>query len=160
MEYFSKSFHKAFRRLFFPSGFIVSFYVRGGNIKRFLSDTEDQCPISDKYVSDYKVNLKKNPLNILSGFSQDKQNIFPAVLNNSMKTRVFPREAAKHTTLPRYRGTPKDKLKDAWGWCMGMIQRDDIGWEVGGGFMFGNSCTPVVDSCQCMAKPIQYCKIK
>ena len=23
-----------------------------------------------------------------------------------------------------------------------------------------NSCTPVVDSCQCMAKPIQYCKAK
>ena len=26
--------------------------------------------------------------------------------------------------------------------------------------MFGNTCTPVVDSCQCMAKPIQYCKVK
>ena len=24
----------------------------------------------------------------------------------------------------------------------------------------GNTCTPVVDSCQCMAKPIQYCKVK
>ena len=32
--------------------------------------------------------------------------------------------------------------------------------EVGGGFMFGNACTPVVVSCQCMAKPIQYCKVK
>ena len=32
--------------------------------------------------------------------------------------------------------------------------------EVGGGFMFGNACTPVVDSCQCMAKPIQYCKVQ
>ena len=29
-----------------------------------------------------------------------------------------------------------------------------------GGFMFGKACTPVVDSCQCMAKPIQYCKVK
>ena len=27
-----------------------------------------------------------------------------------------------------------------------------MGREVGGGFMFGNACTPVVDSCQCMAK--------
>ena len=34
-----------------------------------------------------------------------------------------------------------------------------MGKEVGGGFMFGNTCTPVVDSCQCMAKPIQYCKV-
>ena len=41
-----------------------------------------------------------------------------------------------------------------------MIQRDDMEWEVGGGFRIGNSCTPVVDSCQCMAKPIQYCKVK
>ena len=30
-------------------------------------------------------------------------------------------------------------------------------WE--GGFRMGNTCTPVVDSCQCMAKPIQYCKV-
>ena len=32
--------------------------------------------------------------------------------------------------------------------------------EVGGGFRIGNSCTHVADSCQCMAKPIQYCKVK
>ena len=41
-----------------------------------------------------------------------------------------------------------------------MIQRDDMGWKVGGGFRIGNSYTPVADSCQCMAKPIQYCKAK
>ena len=35
-----------------------------------------------------------------------------------------------------------------------------VGRVVGGGFRVGNSCTPVVDSCQCMAKPIQYCKEK
>ena len=23
----------------------------------------------------------------------------------------------------------------------------------------GNTCTPVADSCRCMAKPIQYCKV-
>ena len=44
--------------------------------------------------------------------------------------------------------------------CTGMIQRDNVGWDVGGGFMFGSSCTPVADSCQCMPKPIQYCKVK
>ena len=48
--------------------------------------------------------------------------------------------------------------------CLGLVHRDDpercYGREVGGGFMFGNACTPVVDSCQCMAKPIQYCKVK
>ena len=44
--------------------------------------------------------------------------------------------------------------------CLGMIQRDDMGWEMGGGFRIGSLYTPVVDSCQCMAKPIQYCKVK
>ena len=28
------------------------------------------------------------------------------------------------------------------------------------GFRMRKSCTPVVDSCQYMAKPIQYCKVK
>ena len=46
------------------------------------------------------------------------------------------------------------------GLCTGITQRDVMGREVGGGFMFGNVCTPVVDSCQCMAKPTQYCKVK
>ena len=40
-----------------------------------------------------------------------------------------------------------------------MIQRDGTGREVGGGFRKGNMCTPVADSCECMAKPIQYCKV-
>ena len=38
--------------------------------------------------------------------------------------------------------------------------QDVVGREVGGRFMFGIACTPMVDSCQCMAKPIQYCKVK
>ena len=48
--------------------------------------------------------------------------------------------------------------------CLGLVhgdtQRDVVRREVGGGFMFGIACTPVVDSCQCVAKPIQYCKVK
>ena len=30
--------------------------------------------------------------------------------------------------------------------------RDGMGREVGGGFMMGDTCTPMADSCQCMAK--------
>ena len=41
-----------------------------------------------------------------------------------------------------------------------MTQRDGTGREVGGGFRMGNMCTPVADSCSCMAKPMQYCKVK
>ena len=44
--------------------------------------------------------------------------------------------------------------------ALGLPERDGMGKEVGGGFRMGNICTPVVDSCQCMAKPIQYCKVK
>ena len=51
------------------------------------------------------------------------------------------------------------RIQDAWDWCTEMTQRDGMGSEVGGGFRMGNTCTPVVDSCQCMAKPIQYYKV-
>ena len=47
--------------------------------------------------------------------------------------------------------------------CLGLVHGDDPERCYGegvGGFMFGNACTPVVDSCQCMAKPIQYFKVK
>ena len=48
--------------------------------------------------------------------------------------------------------------------CLGLVHGDDpegcYGEGGGRGFMFGNACTSVVDSCQCMAKPIQYCKVK
>ena len=43
--------------------------------------------------------------------------------------------------------------------CSGLVHWDDPeGWygrEVGGEFRMGNTCTPMADSCQCMAKPIQ-----
>ena len=51
------------------------------------------------------------------------------------------------------------RIQEAWGWCTGMTQKDGMGREVGGGFRIGNTCTPVVDSCWCMAKPIQCCKV-
>ena len=35
-------------------------------------------------------------------------------------------------------------------------QRDEMGKKMGGGFRVGNTCTPMVDSCHDMAKPIQY----
>ena len=40
-----------------------------------------------------------------------------------------------------------------------MTQKDGMGREVGGGFRIGNTCTPVLDLCWCMAKPIQYYKV-
>ena len=34
-----------------------------------------------------------------------------------------------------------------------------MGSEVGGGFRMGNIRIPVADSCRCMAKSMQYCKV-
>ena len=31
--------------------------------------------------------------------------------------------------------------------------------EVGGGIGMGNTCKSMADSCQCMTKPLQYCKV-
>ena len=36
---------------------------------------------------------------------------------------------------------------------------DGMGREEGGGFRMGNTCIPVADSFQYLAKPIQYCKV-
>ena len=51
-------------------------------------------------------------------------------------------------------------IQGAQSWCTGMTQRDGMGREVGGGFRTGNTCSRMADSCQCMAKQIQYCKVK
>ena len=41
--------------------------------------------------------------------------------------------------------------------CSGLVHWDDAeGWDGeggGGGFRMGNTCTPMADLCQCMAKP-------
>ena len=34
-----------------------------------------------------------------------------------------------------------------------------MGREVGAGMGMGNTCKSMADSCQCMAKPLQYCKV-
>ena len=51
-------------------------------------------------------------------------------------------------------------IQDARGWCTGMTQRDGMGRELEGEFRMRNTCTPMADSSQCMAKPIQCCKVK
>ena len=40
----------------------------------------------------------------------------------------------------------------AQGWCTGMTQRDGMGREVGGEFRMGNTCTPMADSYEGIAK--------
>ena len=74
----------------------------------------------------------------------------------------FGRMAFKHTYYHMWNESPvhvQCMRQGVRGWCTGMTQRDGMGKEVGGGFRMGNRCTPVVYSCQCMAKPLQYCKV-
>ena len=40
----------------------------------------------------------------------------------------------------------------AQGPCTGMTLRDGMGREVGDRFRMGNTCRPMADSCECMAK--------
>ena len=48
--------------------------------------------------------------------------------------------------------------------CLGLVhwdaQRDGMGRELGQGFRMGTTCAPMADSSQCMAKPIQCCKVR
>ena len=45
-------------------------------------------------------------------------------------------------------------------WCTGKTQRDLVEREVGGGGIgMGNACKSMTDSCQCMTKTLQYCKV-
>ena len=50
-------------------------------------------------------------------------------------------------------------ILDAWGWCTGTTQREGMGREEGGGFRMGNTCIPVAESFQYLAKLIQYYKV-
>ena len=75
----------------------------------------------------------------------------------------YGRMALKHVNYHMWYESPVQvqcMIQGARGWCTGITQRDGIGREVGGGFRMGNTCTPMVDSYQCMTEPIQYCKIK
>ena len=44
---------------------------------------------------------------------------------------------------------------EGWDW-EGAGRGSGWGWE---GFRMGGTCIPMADSCQCMAKPLQYCKV-
>ena len=74
----------------------------------------------------------------------------------------YQRMALKHVCYHMWNRSPvlvRCMRQGAQGWCTGMTQRNGMGREVGVEFSMGNTCTPEADSCQCMAKPLQYCKV-
>ena len=71
---------------------------------------------------------------------------------NSIETSVVSR--VDQTTSPGW-----IHETSAQGWCTGKTQRDGVGREVGRGIGMGKTCKSMADSCQCMAKTLQYCKV-
>ena len=49
--------------------------------------------------------------------------------------------------------------EDPQGWCTWDDPEEWEGKGGGRGVQDGDTCTPVADSSQCMAKPLQYCKV-
>ena len=72
----------------------------------------------------------------------------------SFPTKILYVQTRNHKEL-------RSEIKTMWArsWCIGTTQRDGTGREEGGGFRMGNTCIPPLDSCWCMAKLIQYCKV-
>ena len=74
----------------------------------------------------------------------------------------FERIALKHAYYHTWNRSPVQvqcMRQGAQGWCTGWPWGMGWGgmWE--GVFRMGDTCAPMADSCQCMAKPIQYCKV-
>ena len=74
------------------------------------------------------------------------------IWENSIETCII-------SCMKRVASPGSGTILDAWGWCTGTTQREGMGREEGGGFRMGNTCIPVADSFQYLAKLIQYCKV-
>ena len=79
---------------------------------------------------------------LLDSVGEGKRGMFR---ENSIKTRILSR--VKQITSPG--GMHETSART---WCTGKTQRDQVEREVGGGIGMGNTCNPMADSCQCMAK--------
>ena len=49
--------------------------------------------------------------------------------------------------------------RGALGWYIGITVRYEMGREEDMGFRMGNTCAPMADSCEYMAKLPKYCKV-
>ena len=140
------------------------FWWDGWNWSRFTewSKPERKTPI--QYTNTYIWNFERWQWRPCMQDNKKDTDVYNGLLDSEgERVGWFGRMALKHVYYHVRNESPVYvwcRIQHAWGWCMGMTQRDVMGREVRGGFMFGNACTPVVDSCQCMAKPIQYCKEK
>ena len=72
--------------------------------------------------------------------------------DNSIETCILSR--VKQITSPGWMHETSARA-----WCTGKTQRDQVERKVGGGIGMGNTCKSMADSCQCMTKTPQYCKV-
>ena len=66
-------------------------------------------------------------------------------LRERERVGLFGRMALKHVYYHVRNEAPvyvRYRIQDAWGWCMGMTQRDVMGREVGGGSSLGTHVHP------------------
>ena len=97
---------------------------------------------------------KQNPCN-KKLFNNKKMNNMLLSATTKMYLKKHYWIALKHVYYHMWNRTPvqvRCMRQGAQSWCTEMILRDGLGREVGGGFRMGNTCTPIADSCQCMAK--------
>ena len=88
----------------------------------------------------------------------------PGVLQSMGLQRVGHDWATELNWTERRPGIINFNIRPSWiskTGCLGLVHWEDPeGWyREAGGLGMGNTCIPVMDSCWCMAKPIQYCKI-
>ena len=79
---------------------------------------------------------------LLDSVGEGKSGMFR---ENSIETSILSR--VKQITSPGWMHETS-----AQGWCTGKTQRDGMRREAGAGIRMGNTCKPMADSCQCMAK--------
>ena len=106
------------------------------------------------YIPLHQSNIRRKTI---IGQKEHFKNTVEINLNGWESTLLAIKTSDHKISYSRWKSKQWCMIQDAWGWCTGMTQRDGMGREVGGGFRMGNTCTPVADSCQCMAN--QYCKV-
>ena len=97
---------------------------------------------------------------LLSQHCLCREDSFPQL--NNLDTLFKNQLALKHVKYHVWNELPvqvRCTMRDAWGWCTGTTQGDEMGREEGGGFRMGNTCIPVADSFWYLAKLIQLCKV-
>ena len=147
MEYYSAIKNNAFE----------SVLMRRMKLEPIIQWSKSERKIPIQYANAYIWNLEDgndDPICETAKETQMYRTVFWTLWEGA-RVGWFGRMALKHVYYHMWNESPvqvRCMRQGAQGWCTGMTQRDAMGREVGGGFRMGNTCTPMADSCQCMAK--------